>query len=83
MAAIPKRAIHTEEMLVGKPWTSETIELAISKIAEDFQPLSDMRASSDYRLHTAKNLMRRFYLEHSGMQAPIRVTAVSAVHNRL
>jgi xanthine dehydrogenase small subunit len=81
MAAIPKRATHMEEMLIGKSWSSESIELAISKIAEDFQPLSDMRASSDYRLHTAKNLMRRFYLEHSGMQAPIRVTTVSATQS--
>ena len=34
--------------------------LALSK---DYQPLTDMRASSDYRLDTAKSLLYRFWLE--------------------
>ena len=29
----------------------------------DFQPITDMRASSDYRLDTAKSLLYRFWLE--------------------
>ena len=66
MAATPKRAIHVEEALVGKPWSLETIEAAIPAFAEDYQPISDMRASAEYRLLAARNLLRRFFLETQG-----------------
>ena len=36
---------------------------------EDFTPLTDMRASRDYRMKTAQNLLRKVYLES---QAPAR-----------
>jgi len=32
-------------------------------LAKDYVPLSDMRASSDYRLEAAKNTLHRFWLE--------------------
>ena len=32
-------------------------------LATDYTPLSDMRASADYRRQTAANLLYRFYLE--------------------
>jgi xanthine dehydrogenase small subunit len=35
-------------------------------LARDFTPISDMRASADYRLRAARNLLRRFYLETRG-----------------
>ncbi len=60
MAATPKRARAVEEALVGKPWTSETVEAAIAAFAVDYQPLTDMRASAEYRLLAAQNLLRRF-----------------------
>jgi xanthine dehydrogenase small subunit len=63
MAATPKRALAVEEALVGKPWTSETIESAIPAFAVDYQPISDMRASAEYRLLAAQNLLRRFFAE--------------------
>ncbi|WP_338720528.1 xanthine dehydrogenase small subunit [Devosia sp. XK-2] len=66
MAATPKRAKAVEAALVGQPWTMETVEAAISKFAEDFQPISDMRASAQYRLLTAQNLLKRFYLDTTG-----------------
>ena len=66
MAATPKRAIAVEEALVGKPWTTETIEAAIPAFAADYQPITDMRASADYRLLAAQNLLRRFFLETTG-----------------
>ncbi|MDE2395805.1 MAG: hypothetical protein KGM91_10230, partial [Burkholderiales bacterium] len=31
--------------------------------AQDFEPLTDMRASADYRRRVAQNLLRRFWLE--------------------
>lgn len=66
MAATPKRAKAVEAALVGKPWTIETVEAALPAFAEDYQPISDMRASADYRLLTAQNLLKRFFLETSG-----------------
>ncbi len=66
MAATPKRAKAVEGALVGRPWTMETVEAVIPAFGEDYQPISDMRASAEYRLLTAQNLLKRFYLETQG-----------------
>jgi xanthine dehydrogenase small subunit len=66
MAATPKRARAVEEALIGKPWNTATIEAAIPAFAVDYQPLTDMRASAEYRLLAAQNLLRRFHLETTG-----------------
>jgi xanthine dehydrogenase small subunit len=63
MAATPKRAATVEAALVGQPWTMKTCEAALPKFAEDFSPLSDMRASSDYRLRSAQNLLIKYFVE--------------------
>jgi xanthine dehydrogenase small subunit len=62
MAATPKRAKAVEAALIGKPWTMETVEAVVSHFAEDYQPISDMRASADYRMLAAQNLLKRFFL---------------------
>ena len=66
MAAIPKRSVAVEAALAGKPWTMETVEAALPAFARDFTPLSDMRASADYRLASAANLLRRYFAETTG-----------------
>ncbi len=66
MAAIPKRARAVEAALVGRDWSEETIRSAKAAFAEDFSPISDMRASADYRLAAAQNLLMRYYLEDRG-----------------
>jgi xanthine dehydrogenase small subunit len=66
MAATPKRAKAAEAALIGQPWTQATIDAAVAAFAEDYQPISDMRASAEYRLLTAQNLLKRFYLETVG-----------------
>jgi xanthine dehydrogenase small subunit len=66
MAATPKRAVAVEEALIGQPWTAATIEAALPAFATDYQPLTDMRASAEYRLLAAQNLLRRFHLETTG-----------------
>lgn len=63
MAATPKRATHTESVLDGAQWHEATAQAAMQALERDYQPLSDMRATSTYRLDTAKNLMYRFWLE--------------------
>lgn len=73
MAATPKRAENVENALVGKAWTLETVETAKAAFALDYQPLSDWRATSNYRLMTAQNLLTRFFLEYSGAQTPVRL----------
>jgi len=77
MAAVAMRASSTEQALVGAPWTESSIEAAVEKLAEDFKPLTDMRASSAYRLQSAGNLLRRFYFEHGGGAEPTRTAAVA------
>jgi xanthine dehydrogenase small subunit len=74
MAATPKRARAAEGALLGKPWTEAAVEAAMEKYAEDFAPLTDMRASSEYRALAAKNLLLRFYVETTGTSAPVQVT---------
>lgn len=66
MAATPKRARAVEAALLGKAWNVATVEAAIPAYAEDYQPLTDMRASAEYRLLAAQNLLRRFFLETTG-----------------
>jgi xanthine dehydrogenase small subunit len=76
MAAIPARSPAVEKALIGAAWNSSTIESAAAALAVDFTPLSDMRASDAYRLQCARNLLRRFHLEHSHAQPPLRVADV-------
>jgi xanthine dehydrogenase small subunit len=76
LAAIPARAHHAEAALVGKVWDQTSAEAAIAALSQDFQPISDMRASADYRLRAAGNLLRRFLLEHHPSTAPLRTHAV-------
>ncbi|RVD12774.1 xanthine dehydrogenase small subunit, partial [Mesorhizobium sp. M4B.F.Ca.ET.017.02.2.1] len=74
MAATPKRAFAVEKALLGKPWTEETVEAAMAEYASDFTPLTDMRASAEYRALAAKNLLLRFYIETMGTKAPFQVS---------
>jgi xanthine dehydrogenase small subunit len=76
MAGIPKRATHVEAALVGQPWSLQTLKVASATFAQDFQPLSDMRASAHYRLLTAQNLLTRYFHDLSGQ--PVSVQQVHA-----
>lgn len=75
MAAIPKRASACEAALLGSAWNQDAIERACAALAEDFTPLSDFRASKEYRLLTAQNLLRKFFLEQQSPEVETRVTA--------
>lgn len=75
MAAIPKRAAACEQALVGSAWNEATLELACTALAQDFTPLSDFRASREYRLSTAQNLLRKYFLEVQSSTIETRVTA--------
>lgn len=73
MAATPKRARGAEAALIGQPFTAETFEAAARAVSDDFQPLTDWRASGDYRRIVAANLFRRFWLEQSEPDLPVRL----------
>jgi xanthine dehydrogenase small subunit len=63
MAAIVKRAAAAERAVLGQAWNEVALERAIAALAQDFEPLTDLRASAGYRLAVAGNLLRRFWLE--------------------
>jgi xanthine dehydrogenase small subunit len=73
MAGVPKRARAVEAALLGRPWTRETVEAALPAFAEDFRPLTDMRASAEYRLRTARNLLLKAFLESVGAPGATRL----------
>nr|WP_276583768.1 xanthine dehydrogenase small subunit [Pseudomonas sp. RIT-PI-AD] len=75
MAAIPKRARACEAALDGAPLDSRTLERACAALAEDFAPLSDFRASKEYRLLTAQNLLRKCFIELLTPDVETRVTS--------
>ncbi len=75
MAAIPKRAAACEATLDGAPWNQQTVERACEALAEDFTPLTDFRASREYRLLVAQNLLRKCFLEQQAAKTETRVTA--------
>ena len=76
MAATPKRATHAERALAGSRWDEAAAERAMAALERDYQPLTDMRASSAYRLKTARNLLRRFWLETRD-DAPLALAELS------
>ncbi|WP_127115843.1 xanthine dehydrogenase small subunit [Shimia sediminis] len=74
MAATPKRAANAEAALIGQPWGAQAFEAAAQALSQDFTPLTDWRASADYRILVAANLIRRFHLEHdTTTDAPVRL----------
>jgi xanthine dehydrogenase small subunit len=66
VAATPVRARKTEAALTGQPWTLATVEHAMAVLRAEFAPISDMRASGDYRRTVLGNLLQRFWLESQG-----------------
>jgi len=71
MAGIPKRAHHVEQALLGQPWDLTTLAKVQHAWADDFTPLSDMRASAAYRLDTAHGLLLRYFHDLAGHATPL------------
>ncbi|MBS0555832.1 MAG: xanthine dehydrogenase small subunit [Proteobacteria bacterium] len=63
VAAIPSRGRKTEHALVGQPWNEATLARAEAVLGEEFTPLTDMRASRDYRRLATTRLLRKFFIE--------------------
>ncbi|MBN2630264.1 MAG: xanthine dehydrogenase small subunit [Rhodobacteraceae bacterium] len=76
MAGTPKRARNVEAALIGKPLTPASAAAVAARMADDFTPLSDMRASAAYRLKTAQNMLTRYAHDLNG--TPVSVLKVRA-----
>ena len=62
MAGIVKRAARAEAALHGQPFDGAALRAAQDALADDFQPLTDLRASSAYRRRVARALLERHWL---------------------
>ena len=52
-----------EKILLHSPITEKIINKAQESLEKDFKPISDMRASRQYRMQVAKNLLYKCFLE--------------------
>jgi len=63
MAAIPARAKKCEAALINQPWTQATVSAAMVALADDYTPMSDVRATKEYRMIVAQNLLQKAFIE--------------------
>ena len=82
VAATPMRARATETLLAGKRWDRATACAAAAALAAEFAPITDMRATADYRREMLATLVERCWREtgtdRGGVRAPTRVFELSA-----
>lgn len=64
VAAIPLRAKHAERFLLGRALDAATLGEVADRLRNEFTPMSDHRASADYRRALCANLFARFIEEH-------------------
>jgi xanthine dehydrogenase small subunit len=76
MAATPKRGVACEAALIGNSWDLATVMTMLSVVQEDYQPISDHRATKEYRLQVAGNLFQRLYQDLAGVEEALEVVAV-------
>ena len=67
VAATPARAVKTEALLTGKAFRQATLQDAGDILMNEFQPISDMRASAAYRRQVLGQLLQRFWRESQGL----------------
>lgn len=65
VAATPLRAHATEELLVGRPMNAETARQAAASLAGEGTPMSDHRASSEYRSIMLSQAVLKFFAEQA------------------
>jgi xanthine dehydrogenase small subunit len=64
VAATPLRATATEDLLVGRPWDVETVRDAASVLGSEGTPMSDHRASAQYRALMLNTALLKLYRTH-------------------
>jgi xanthine dehydrogenase small subunit len=68
VAATPVRALATEAALEGRPWTQETVDAAAAVMGREGTPISDQRASADYRAAMLGQALRKLWAQHDGAE---------------
>ena len=63
VAPRPVRAYRVEKSLEGKELNRDVIEASANEVSKDISPISDIRASAEYRQHTSSVLLKRAILE--------------------
>ncbi|AEI92433.1 xanthine dehydrogenase small subunit [Roseobacter litoralis] len=71
MAGTPERASQAEATLQGAEWSEASVTAAMAVLSADFEPMSDMRASAQYRMMTAQNMLQRYWLEDQGITTSV------------
>jgi xanthine dehydrogenase small subunit len=61
VAATPLRATATEEALIGRPWNIATVRAASEVLGTEGTPMSDHRASADYRSLMLNTALLKLY----------------------
>jgi xanthine dehydrogenase small subunit len=68
VAATPLRARDTEALLTGKPWNIETARAAAEALGREGTPMSDHRASAEYRTIMLSQAVLKLHAESSEME---------------
>lgn len=66
VAATPVRAVRTEAVLRGQDFSKSLLEQAQDTLDQEFNPISDMRASAAYRRLLLRHLLQRSWLQAQG-----------------
>ena len=61
VASTTIRARRTEAALCGQPWSRETLATVLPVLAEELTPITDVRASADYRRGLITGLLQKFF----------------------
>lgn len=80
MAGTPMRAKKCEAALIGQPWNDETLNAARLALVDDFKPMTDMRASGEYRMLVAQNLLSKLFIETTQPGVATRLVGEAASH---
>lgn len=75
VAATPMRARKTEAVLVGQPWSAESIQNALPVLRTEFAPISDVRGTAEFRSGLVTSLLEKFYFESESANGNQRVSA--------
>lgn len=59
VAPTPIRSARIEDALRGKPLTDALVEEVVAMVANEISPITDMRATADYRTHISGVMLRR------------------------
>ncbi|MBN8195595.1 xanthine dehydrogenase small subunit [Thalassospira povalilytica] len=80
MAGTPMRAAKCEAAIIGKDWNEASLNAAQLALAKDFAPMTDMRASKEYRMLVAQNLLTKLFIETNAPEIATRLVGKEAAH---